>query len=680
MPSFGDTPVATASAPPGFELQRIIGRGASGRVFQAKQHSTSRLVALKMLDVDPASTDAGTRFDRECAVMGELGGHPNIVTVYDAGRHEGQPWIAMELCSAGSLADQLTRQGPMTVPESVAVLTKIAAALHTAHQRGVLHCDVKPANIMITEFGEPALGDFGIARLVGGRTRLSTIGGGFTLDHAPPEALKGDASTAAADVYSLGTTVWQLLEGRAPFSRASDSGVGAVITRILSEPLPPLSRTDLPDQLHVLLADMTAKDPASRPGDLSEVAERAAAIDAGGSAASGGERVGVTGALGVAGGVAAAEFATERGPGGASAVHVGLDELATERAGARAGAEYAGLDEMATGRLPSSAAAAPPTSHSDPPHPHQAAEPGPGDLHYVGWGGAPPAGGDPGLTRARVAGKRPPPGKPPGRSAGITGWFARPAVRVAAIALVVVALLAGAGVAVWWTTISSPQPTPAANQQGLGEVPGQPAAAQPAVSGSPNQAAPGQPPGAPNGGAPPAAPQADAAAPDAPPGGPSDPAGPAGTPASGTHTLVQKLGPNCNRPDYWRVSGPVEMTIAPDGAVSGSMTGRGTGSVQATCDGVTGTINWNIEYKITFAGRLNNGTLAANGTMTNTDRSTASGCTRDGQPVGCPPNIEAGTRDYAVSIVGRTDPSAGDGRGAVTANMARHTAGTWSVE
>ncbi|MEJ2863975.1 serine/threonine-protein kinase [Actinomycetospora flava] len=261
----------------GYAVGRFLGRGGSGAVYEARQNSTGRAVALKLLDIDV--TDAGTRlrFDRERRAMSELTGHPHIVSIIDAGVREGQPWIAMDLCPRGSLAG---RGAPMSPSEALTTLRAIASALSAAHARQVLHCDVKPANILVTDYEQPALADFGIARLaVGSGSSSASASGGYTLDHAAPEVLDGRRSGDRADVYSLGTTVWQLLAARPPFRRDEDASAAAVMRRIMMEPLPATGRADIPPEFTELLAAMTAKMPDARP-TAAQVVQRVDAVAA----------------------------------------------------------------------------------------------------------------------------------------------------------------------------------------------------------------------------------------------------------------------------------------------------------------------------------------------------------------------------------------------------------------
>ncbi len=259
----------------GHVMGRFLGRGGAGVVYEAVQESTGRRVAVKVLDLDVSGIATRHRFDQERRAMSRLVGHPHIVSIIDAGVRDAQPWIAMDLCPRGSLAARTT---PLSASEAVTTLRAIASALATAHAHGVQHCDVKPANILVTDYEQPALADFGIARLlVGTPSSPASALSGYTLDHAAPEVIDG-RSGAPADVYSLGTTIWQLLVGRPPFRRPEDTSVVVVMRRIIEEPLPPTGRADVPPELTALLTSMTAKDPALRPkaSEVVQLAKRVA--------------------------------------------------------------------------------------------------------------------------------------------------------------------------------------------------------------------------------------------------------------------------------------------------------------------------------------------------------------------------------------------------------------------
>ena len=198
-----------------------IGRGGFADVYRAEQPSLRRTVAVKVLRAQASDPEADARFQRECQAIGAVSDHPHIVAVHHGGLNSnGRAYLVMEYLSGGSLAQLLEAQGPRPIREVVETTVKIARALAVAHRAGILHRDVKPGNIMISAYGEPALGDFGIARIEGGH---QTATGQVTASivHAAPEVLEGHPPTPAADIYSLGSTLFELAVGWAPYQGLS---------------------------------------------------------------------------------------------------------------------------------------------------------------------------------------------------------------------------------------------------------------------------------------------------------------------------------------------------------------------------------------------------------------------------------------------------------------------------
>ena len=178
--------------------------------------------------------------------MGRLSGHPNIVTVFDAGfLDDGHPFLAMTYCEHGSLADRVRSTGPIPAAEVTRIGIKIAGALDAAHQLGVLHRDVKPENILITAFGEPALADFGISTARG----AATVTTAYTPTHAAPEVLLGKPADMRTDAYNLGSTLYQLLRGESAFSDPEQTGIAGFVDRVLHEQPPALDPAIAPPAL-----------------------------------------------------------------------------------------------------------------------------------------------------------------------------------------------------------------------------------------------------------------------------------------------------------------------------------------------------------------------------------------------------------------------------------------------
>ncbi|ABH00953.1 serine/threonine protein kinase (plasmid) [Rhodococcus jostii RHA1] len=231
--------IACELAAEGFDDAQEIGRGGFGVVYRCAQPALERTVAIKVLTTE-VDRDDRDRFVREQRAMGKLSGHPNIVPVLQVGITDaGRPFIVMPYHSRDSFDAEVRRHGPLPWPDVLAIGVKLAGALETAHRLGILHRDVKPANILITDYGEPQLTDFGIARVGGAfQTTTGTIAGSpaFTA----PEVLDGAPSTAASDVYGLGATLFCLLTGHAAFERRAGEGVIAQFVRITTTPTPDL--------------------------------------------------------------------------------------------------------------------------------------------------------------------------------------------------------------------------------------------------------------------------------------------------------------------------------------------------------------------------------------------------------------------------------------------------------
>ena len=209
-----------------YELLAEMGRGGMGIVYKARQISLNRVVALKMMTpVRLLSKSDLERFQSEARTIAALD-HPNILPVYDFGRKAAQCFYSMRLVEGGSLAERLARGEfrPVERQEQIAqLLAAVARAVHYAHQRGVIHRDLKPANILIDSGGRPYVADFGVAKLIDGASELTQTHTVFgTPSYMAPEQAGGGTRqlTAAADVYSLGAVLYELMTGRPPFLAA----------------------------------------------------------------------------------------------------------------------------------------------------------------------------------------------------------------------------------------------------------------------------------------------------------------------------------------------------------------------------------------------------------------------------------------------------------------------------
>ena len=253
------------SPPPeiqGFEYVSLIGSGGFSDVFLYQQQRPRRRVAVKVLLHEWSSVSQRAAFDAEADLMATLSTHPSIVTMYEADvADDGRPYLAMEYCSRPNLGSRY-RTERLSVAEALRTAVQIAGAVETAHRAGILHRDIKPANILVTEYGHPALTDFGISSTVDDAARAE----GMSIPWSPPESFaEPPRSGIATDVWALAATTYTLLAGRSPFEVPGGSNSSAnLISRIESSPLPRTGRTDVPASLERVLDTAMAKNPASR--------------------------------------------------------------------------------------------------------------------------------------------------------------------------------------------------------------------------------------------------------------------------------------------------------------------------------------------------------------------------------------------------------------------------------
>jgi DNA-binding beta-propeller fold protein YncE len=252
----------------GYRIQALLGRGGMGVVYLAEQLGPRRPVALKLLSAPVATSEAfRERFLRESELAAAID-HPNVLPVYDAGETDGVLWIAMRYVDGIDLAALLEREGPLAPGQALALGGQIAGALDAAHARGLVHRDVKPANILLAmEEGVVAhayLADFGLTRRVGGARGLTVSGQVLgTIDYVAPEQVEGGPVDGRADQYSLGCVLFECLTGVVPFRRASEL---AVLWAHVNDPPPQLReyRPELPAALDAAVGRALAKAPADR--------------------------------------------------------------------------------------------------------------------------------------------------------------------------------------------------------------------------------------------------------------------------------------------------------------------------------------------------------------------------------------------------------------------------------
>jgi ATP/maltotriose-dependent transcriptional regulator MalT len=248
----------------GYHDAEPVGRGGFSVVYRCRQPSLDRVVAVKVLSSDQDDVDL-EYFDREQRAMGRVSGHPNIVPVLHSGRTStGRPYIVMPYHRRDAVDSWIQRHGPLAVGEALTIGVRLAGALETAHRAGVLHRDVKPENVLLTTYGEPQLGDFGVARIAGGRETGANILRGSP-SYAAPELFQSRAPSVASDVYSLAATVFTLVCGAPPFLfRPGDNPI-AFARRVIAGPIPDLRTKGVPDPVCSALELGLNTDPVRRP-------------------------------------------------------------------------------------------------------------------------------------------------------------------------------------------------------------------------------------------------------------------------------------------------------------------------------------------------------------------------------------------------------------------------------
>jgi len=252
-----------------YELHELVGSGGMSNVFRAHDRLLERSVAIKVLHEQfSADEDYVERFRREARSVAQLA-HPNIVTVIDRGQEDGRQYIVFEYVEGENLKGLLSH-GALPVDEALRYGLQIAGALDFAHKRGLVHRDVKPQNVLLTEEGEPKVTDFGIARSVDVQsvTQSGTVLG--TSDYIAPEQARGEQVDQRTDIYSLGVMLYELLTGEVPYS--GDNFV-AVAMQHLHDPVPSVldQRRDLPVRLDLAVQRTMAKAPADRFESMEEL-------------------------------------------------------------------------------------------------------------------------------------------------------------------------------------------------------------------------------------------------------------------------------------------------------------------------------------------------------------------------------------------------------------------------
>lgn len=260
-----------------FELLERIGEGGMGAVYRARFVKNDRVVAVKLLPADVTDKKILARFEREMQVLRSLR-HPSIVHCFGGVCEGDRRFYAMEYVAGGTLSELLRKHGRLAPDRTIGYALEMCQALEAAHERGVIHRDVKPANFLITAEGRLKLSDFGVAAVLAGRRITAddrTVG---TFLYMAPEQISGKPPVSPqTDLYALGCVLFELLTGRPPFQGATS---GEVLQKHLNKPPPPVSSLAMscPPELDDLIARLLAKKPGDRPSSAAAVASELTAL------------------------------------------------------------------------------------------------------------------------------------------------------------------------------------------------------------------------------------------------------------------------------------------------------------------------------------------------------------------------------------------------------------------
>jgi len=257
-----------------YELHVLLGEGAFGRVYRGLDRRLGRVVAVKVIKPWWAEDSAWVeRFQREAQLLARVN-DPGVVQIFDIGHAAEGPYYVAELVEGESLAERLLG-GPLSVAEACAVAGQLCRALASAHAQGIVHCDVKPANVLMTAGGKVKVGDFGVARLAEGTSQAPSATVAGTPRYMSPEQARGRPTTPATDVYSAGVVLYEMLAGEPPFVRGSAVELGL---RHLQDK-PPTLPLRVPPALREVVDRALAKDPADRYSDGAAMAAALGAAD-----------------------------------------------------------------------------------------------------------------------------------------------------------------------------------------------------------------------------------------------------------------------------------------------------------------------------------------------------------------------------------------------------------------
>jgi tetratricopeptide (TPR) repeat protein len=276
------SPMPTSFANGRYRVKKFLGEGGKKKVYLVHDKVLDRDVAFALIKTERLDDVTRARVSREAQVMGRLGDHPNIMTIHDMGDEKGQPYIVLPLMPGGDVGSLIEKapERRLLIEQAVGIAKAVCRGLEYAHGKGVVHRDIKPGNVWLSSDGTPKVGDFGLALAVD-LSRLTNEGMMVgTYYYMPPEQAMGGEITAKADLYSLGSMLYEMVTGRPPFT--GDDMVAIIGQHINMPPVSPnWHRPDLPPALAALIMRLLEKDPQKRPASASEVLKMLEAVEAG---------------------------------------------------------------------------------------------------------------------------------------------------------------------------------------------------------------------------------------------------------------------------------------------------------------------------------------------------------------------------------------------------------------
>jgi tetratricopeptide (TPR) repeat protein len=265
-----------------YQVKKFLGEGGKKKVYLAHDTLLDRDVAFALIKTENLDDKGKKRITREARAMGRLGDHPHIVTVYDIGEHNGQPYMVLPLLPGGDVEGLIEKAPEHRLPldRAMDIARAVCQGLVFAHSKGIVHRDLKPGNVWLSADGTAKIGDFGLAVAVD-LSRLTQSGMMVgTVSYMPPEQAMGGQVSEKADLYSLGAMLYEMVTGRPPF--IGDDSAAIIGQHINTPPVSPTwHRADLPPALETLILQLLEKDPSNRPASASNVLQALESIDAG---------------------------------------------------------------------------------------------------------------------------------------------------------------------------------------------------------------------------------------------------------------------------------------------------------------------------------------------------------------------------------------------------------------